>query len=101
MSEEKAKILLRLYKEDLITADEFLILCKDEPIYIPSPNPNWVPTQPLINTPYYTTGTGAINTSGLNSTNNFKPNVSTHLQSTVGGTFSKKWINPEEPKFEN
>lgn len=97
MNEEKAKILLRLYKEDLITADEFLILCKEAPIYMPSTTPNWIQTQPFINTPYYTNGTGevTITTSGSNSTNSAAPNLSTH--STIGGSFSKKWSDPEKP----
>jgi hypothetical protein len=102
MNEEKAKILLRLFKEDLITTDEFLILCKEEPIYI-STTPSWIPTQPFL--PYYTSGTGAgdvtITTSGSNSAKNVTSNVSMNSQSTVGGAFSKKWINPEEPSFDS
>ena len=110
MNEEKAKILLRLYKQDLITADEFLILCKEEPIYISHTIPNFIPTQPFIynqpfNSPYYTSGTGTghvtVTTNGSNSTNNAVPNVSMNSQSTVGGAFSKKWVNPEEPKFDS
>jgi len=93
MNEEKARILLRLYKEDLITADEFLILCKESPIYMPSTTPNWTPAQPYINTPYYTSGTSSKNSAA--------PTFSTHQHSTVGVSFSKKWTNPEEPQFEN
>jgi hypothetical protein len=92
MNKDKIKILLRLYKEDLITADEFLILFKEEPIYISHTIPNLIPTQPF-NTPYYTIGS--------NSTNSAAPNSFTHQQSTVGGAFSKKWNNPEEPKFDS
>jgi hypothetical protein len=103
MNEEKAKILLRLYKQNLITADEFLILCKEEPIYISHTIPNFIPTQPFIynqplNSPYYTSGTGhvTVTTNGSNSTNSVTPNGSMNSQSTVGGAFSKKWVNPEE-----
>ena len=103
MNEEKAKILLRLYKQDLITTDEFLILCKEEPIYI-STTPSWIPTQPF-NTPYYTSGTGTgdvtVTTNGSNSAKSVIPNVSMNSQSTIGGAFSKKWINPEEPSFDS
>ena len=104
MNEEKAKILLRLYKQDLITTDEFLILFKEEPIYIPHTIPNFIPTQPF-NSPYYTSGTGAgdvtITTSGSNSAKNVTSNVSMNSQSTVGGAFSKKWINTEESSFDS
>lgn len=103
MNEEKARILLRLYKEDLITTDEFLILCKEEPIYMYTSTPNLIHTQPLINTPYYTSGTGTgdvtISTSRSNSTNSASPNLSTHQHSTIGNSFSKKWNNPEEPRI--
>lgn len=104
MNKEKIKILLRLYKEDLIADDEFIILVNEDRIdtFIP----NIVPTQPFINIPqpfnipYYTTGTGTfdgtINTSGTNSTGNF----TYPQQSTIGASFSKKWNNPEEPKNE-
>ena len=63
MNEEKAKILLRLYKEDLITADEFLILSK-EPFYTNNqiPNLDRIFTQsPIFNQSYYTDGTGSYN----------------------------------------
>lgn len=99
MNEEKAKILLRLYKQDLITADEFLILSK-ETFYAAYTTPSWTQAQPFISTPYYTNGTGdiTINTSGSNSTNSAVPNLSTHQHSTNGNSFSKKWNNPEELK---
>lgn len=95
MNEEKSRILLRLYKDDLITADEFLILFKEEPIYMPSTTPNWTPAQPFINTPYYTSGTGARTSAGDISIT--KSGSSVNQQTTIGGSFSKKWINPEEP----
>lgn len=105
MNEEKAKILLRLYKQDLITVDEFLILCKGEEIHLHTNTPNWIQTQPLINTPYYTSGTmtGDLTntTSVLNSTNTSKMsdplNLSTHQHSTISSSFSKKWNNTGEP----
>lgn len=90
MNEEKAKILLRLYKQDLITSDEFLILCK-ETYYVPNTAPNWTPAQPYINTPYYTSGTGL---------NSAKSTTDQH-SSTIGSNFFKKWINSEEPKFDS
>ena len=103
MNKEKAKILLRLFKEDVISSDEFMILMEENPIYMPSTTPNWIQTQPFISTPYYTSGTGTgdvtINTSGLNSSSAV-PNFSTHQNSTVGVSFSKKFKSPEDPSFE-
>lgn len=103
MNKEKIKILFKLCKKDLITEDELIILLEDtinDKVIINYPVPNWIPNPHFIdnqkfNNPYYTTGTGTINTSESNSTGNFTPNFSTH--STIGNSFSKKWINPEEP----
>lgn len=102
MNKQKIKILLKLYKKDLITDDEFVILLDE--YRLDTTIPNIVSTQPFINIPqkfnipYYTSGTGTfdgtINTSGMNSTGNF----TYPQQSTIGASFSKKWNNPEEPK---
>lgn len=103
MNEEKAKILLRLYKSDLISVDEFIILSKEDELYLHTDTSSWDPNmikiQPLIS--HYGTASVTIDaTKNTSTSNGVTPNLSTNQHSTIGGSFSKKWINPEEPKFE-
>ena len=105
MNKDKIKILLRLYKQDLITDNEFMILLNEDNSFIHTTSvPNVITAQPFVNNqpfnvPYYTSGTKTVdattNTSGMNSSSIF----TSPQQSTVSSSFSKKWINPEEPKF--
>lgn len=102
MNKEKIKILLKLYRDDSITEDEFIILVEEDKKDTSSFIPSLIPTQPFINNPpqpfnapYYTSGTSTIDVTKTQS----NTNSSANRQSTIGGIFSKNWINPEEPKF--
>ena len=104
MNKDKIKILLRLYRNDLISDDEFIVLIEEKKIDFTS-----APYTPILgdktplydyktNNHYYPSGG---NSSGIPS-NYFTTSDSIYnneKSSTIGSTFSKKWINPEEPKF--
>jgi hypothetical protein len=100
MNKEKIKILFKLYKKDLITEDELIILLEDtinDKVIINYPI-NYLNNQ-LNNIPQYSyvqnlpsdylsnsNSAGPVNTSPINT------------GTTIGGTFMKNFFNPEEPK---
>jgi hypothetical protein len=98
MNKEKAKILLRLYKEDLISADEFIILFEETPsnintsnypytITTSTPDPNFHVYYPSS----YSTGTNPLKNTATYSNSDPRTTVSNHLY--------KAFFDPEAPKI--
>jgi hypothetical protein len=101
MNKEKAKILLRLYKEDLISADEFFILFEETPVYI-NKNDNTYPYTITTSTPdpnfriYYPNSSNGVVNNLINT-----PNYSSSDQkTTISSNLHKAFFDSEASKLE-
>ena len=108
MNKEKAKILLRLYKEDLISADEFMILFEETPVYI-NKNDNTYPYTITTSTPdpnfhvYYPSSYSGSTNSSNGVVNNLinTPNYSNSDQkTTISSNLHKAFFDSETSKIE-
>ena len=89
-NKEKIKILLRLFKEDIISADEFCILVEEDKKYIyytqdQNIKPNW---------DYYSNPTNSSIHSNTFIVDNLKNN-----NTTIGSSFNKTFFDSKRPKF--
>ena len=108
MNKEKAKILLRLYKEDLISVDEFMILFEETPnkistsgytypytITTSTPDPNFHVYYPSSNSGSTNSSNGVVN--NLINTPNYS---NSDPRTTISSNLHKAFFDPEAPKIE-